>query len=63
MTPPPMTTMDLGNLGRLSASVLVMTRFLSTSRKGKVLGLADGSTESDKAERVLVNFEGTCREL
>ena len=39
MTPPPMTIMDLGNLGRLRASVLVMTRFLSTSMKGRVLGL------------------------
>ena len=34
-----MTTMDLGNFGRLNASVLVMMRFLSTSMKGNVLGL------------------------
>ena len=44
MTPPPMTTMDLGNLGKLNASVLVMMRFLSTSMKGNVLGFEPVAT-------------------
>ena len=39
-----MTTMDLGSLGKLSASVLVITRFLSTSMKGKELGLEPVAT-------------------
>ena len=34
-----MTTMDLGSLGKLKASVLVITRFLSMSKNGRVLGL------------------------